>query len=49
MGLFKKTTAVFMVGFGIGAILVLLLPSAGWAFVIGAVLLILGLVWLGKC
>lgn len=49
MGLFRKTIAVFMVGFGIGAILVLLLPSAGWVFVIGAVLLIVGMIWLGKC
>lgn len=49
MGLLRKTLAVFMVGFGIGAIMVLLLPSAGWAFVIGAVLLIIGIAWLGKC
>lgn len=48
MGLFKKTLGVCMVGFGIGAILVLLLPAAGWVFVIGIVLLILGLIWLCK-
>lgn len=49
MGLFRKTLAVFMVGFGMGAILVLLLPTKGWVFVIGAALLILGIAWLGKC
>ena len=49
MGLFKKTLAVCMVGFGIGAMLVLLLPTKGWVFIIGAVLLVLGIVWLGKC
>ena len=48
MGLFKKTLGVCMVGFGFGAILVLLLPAAGWVFVIGVILLILGLIWLCK-
>ena len=48
MGLFKKTIGVCMVGFGIGAILVLLLPAAGWVFAIGVILLILGLIWLCK-
>ena len=46
MGLLKQTLAVCMVGFGIGAMLVLFLPAAGWVFVIGVVLLILGLIWL---
>ena len=48
MWLFKKTLGVCMVGFGIGAMLVLLLPAAGWVFVIGVVLFILGLAWLCK-
>lgn len=48
MGLFKKTLSVFMVGFGLGAILVLLLPTKGWVFVIGAVLFALGITWLCK-
>lgn len=46
MGLLRKTLAVYMVGFGTGAILVLLLPTKGWVFVIGAVLLFLGITWL---
>ncbi len=48
MGLFKKTLGVCMIGFGIGAMLVLLLPASGWVFVIGVVLFILGFIWLCK-
>ena len=46
MGLFNKTLGVCMIGFGIGAMLVLLLPAAGWVFAIGVVLFIVGLIWL---
>ena len=31
----KKTLAVILIGLGIGILLVLLLPFAGWLFVIG--------------
>ena len=48
MGLFKKTLGVCMIGFGIGAMLVLLLPAAGWVFTIGVALFIMGLIWLCK-
>ena len=42
----KRTIGVCLAGVGIGVLLVLLLPIAGWLFIIGAALLILGLVWL---
>ena len=42
----KKTIGVCLAGVGIGVLLVLLLPTAGWLFIIGAGLLIVGLVWL---
>lgn len=48
MRLFKKTFGVCMIGFGIGAMLVLLLPAAGWVFGIGIILFILGFIWLCK-
>ncbi len=44
--LLKKTLAVCLIGFGLGMLFVLLLPLCGWLFIIGVVLVILGLVWL---
>ncbi len=48
MRLLKKTLGVCMIGFGIGAMLVLLLPAVGWVFAIGVFLFILGIIWLCK-
>ncbi len=44
--LLKKTLAVCMIGFGLGMLFVLLLPLCGWLFIIGVVIVILGLIWL---
>ena len=44
--LFKKTIAVCLIGFGLGLILVILLPFAGWLFVLGVVLVAIGIAWL---
>jgi len=44
--LLKKTLAVCMIGFGLGMLFVLLLPLCGWLFIIGVVVVILGLIWL---
>ena len=44
--LFKRTIGVCLLGIGLGILLVLLLPIAGWLFIIGGTLLILGLIWL---
>lgn len=42
----KKTLGVCLIGFGIGILLVLLLPVAGWLFVIGVIVVLVGLMWL---
>ena len=42
----KKTFGVCMIGFGLGILLVLLLPITGWLFIIGVVVVVLGLIWL---
>lgn len=42
----KKTIGVCLIGIGLGVLLVLLLPITGWLFLIGAAILIMGLVWL---
>lgn len=44
--LFKKTLAVCLIGFGIGILLVILLPLSGWLFVIGSVVVAVGIAWL---
>jgi len=42
----KKTIGVCLIGIGLGVLLVLLLPTIGWLFLIGAAILIIGLIWL---
>lgn len=44
----KKTFGLCMVGLGLGILLVLLLPTNGWVFGVGAILLLLGIFWLCK-
>ena len=44
--LLKKTLAVCLIGFGVGILMVLLLPIAGWLFIIGLAIIIVGLIWL---
>ena len=46
LNLFKKTLAVCLIGFGIGILLVILLPLSGWLFIIGSVVVCVGLAWL---
>lgn len=45
-GLLKKTLGVCFIGLGIGILLVLLLPLTGWLFLIGAIVVIVGFLWL---
>lgn len=45
-GLLKKTLGVCLIGLGIGILLVLLLPITGWLFLIGAIVMIVGFLWL---
>ena len=44
--LLKKTIAVCLIGFGLGILLVLLLPISGWLFIIGLTIVVVGLMWL---
>jgi hypothetical protein len=42
----KETIGVCLIGLGLGILLVLLLPIAGWLFIIGLAITIVGLTWL---
>lgn len=42
----KKTLGVCLIGLGIGILLVLLLPFTGWLFLIGAIVMLVGFLWL---
>lgn len=44
--LLKKTLAVCLIGLGIGILLVLLLPVAGWLFLVGVAMIGVGFMWL---
>ena len=44
--LLKKTLAVCLIGLGLGILLVLLLPLAGWLFIIGVAVVCVGIMWL---
>ena len=46
MRLFKKTLAVCLIGLGLGILLVILLPFTGWLFLIGLIVVYVGLSWL---
>mgnify|MGYP003319671695 FL=1 len=45
-GFLKKTLGVCLIGLGLGMLLVLLLPLTGWLFLIGAIVIIVGFIWL---
>ena len=45
-GFLKKTLGVCFIGLGLGILLVLLLPLTGWLFLIGAIVMFVGLIWL---
>lgn len=45
-GFLKKTLGVCLIGLGLGILLVLLLPLTGWLFLIGAIVMIVGFIWL---
>ena len=44
--LFKKTLAVCLIGFGLGVLLVILLPFSGWLFIIGLIVVTVGIAWI---
>lgn len=45
-GAFRKTIGICLIAFGVGVLVVLLLPFWGWVLVVSAALIILGLIWL---
>lgn len=46
MKILKKTCGVCLVGLGIGILLVLFLPVVGWLFLIGVIVILVGMLWL---
>ncbi len=46
MKILKKTSGVCLIGLGIGILLVLFLPIVGWLFLIGVVVILVGMLWL---
>ena len=44
--LLKKLLATCFIGFGLGVLLVILLPLSGWLFLIGCTVIIVGLMFL---
>ena len=42
----KKTIAVGLIGFGLGTIMVLLLPVTWWLIIVGIVVIAIGIMWL---
>jgi len=46
MKILKKTFGVCLVGLGIGILLVLFLPITGWLFLIGVIVILVGILWL---
>ena len=42
----KKTLAVCLIGFGLGILLVIMLPLTGWLFLLGVIIIIVGITWL---
>jgi len=46
MKILKKTFGVCLVGFGIGILLVLFLPTIWWLILIGIIVTLVGILWL---
>ena len=45
-GVLKKTLGICLIGLGLGIIMVLLLPITGWLFLIGLIVILVGILWL---
>ena len=46
IGAFRKTIGLFLIAFGIGAIVALFLPIWSWILVVSAIMMVLGFIWL---
>ncbi len=45
-GAFRKTIGLFMIAFGIGALIAIFLPLWTWILAVGAAVIALGIAWL---
>ena len=46
VGAFRKTIGLFLIAFGVGAVITLFMPLWLWVLIVAAVLMVLGFVWL---
>lgn len=46
IGAFRKTIGLFILAFGVGAVITLFVPLWLWVLIVAAVLIVLGFVWL---
>ena len=46
VGAFRKTIGLFLLAFGVGAIITMFLPIWVWVLVVAAALVVLGFIWL---
>ena len=46
VGAFRKTIGLFLIAFGVGAVITLFLPLWLWVLIVAAVLVVLGVSWL---
>lgn len=46
VGVFRKTIGLFLIAFGVGAVITLFLPLWLWVLIVAAVLMIVGFAWL---
>ena len=44
--LLKNTLSVCLIGLGFGILLVILLPFTGWLFLVGIIVILVGIGWL---
>lgn len=46
VGAFRKTIGLFLLAFGVGAVITLFLPLWLWVLIVAAGLVVLGFIWL---
>jgi hypothetical protein len=46
MKILKKAFGACLIGLGIGMLMVLFLPLVGWLFLIGVIVILVGILWL---
>ena len=46
VGAFRKTIGLFLLAFGVGAIITMFLPIWVWVLVVASALVVLGFIWL---